>query len=339
MYTTPLSVPPISAVVIRQPEGREQKPVATFETIELEALPDHEVLVKVHFSTVNYKDGLALTGGRIARRFPMVAGIDLAGEVVHSKSSTFKPGDRVMATGWGLSETQWGGYATYQRLKAEWLIRVPEHLSLEGAMSIGTAGLTSMLCLMALEEGHCMPGAGEVLVTGAAGGVGSFAVSLLARAGYDVVAVTGRLSTHGYLKQLGASQVLDRAEFDGAPAAFGKERFAAAIDCVGGNTLANVLSQIRYGGCVAACGLAGGTDLPGSVFPFILRAVRLQGVDSVMATQARRVAAWDRLAASTTPELLRTVSTVVPFAHVLEVAKRVVGGEIQGRVVVQMPTD
>lgn len=332
------AAPAIRAVVIRQEEGQKQTQ-AFLETLALADLPDHDVLVRVAYSTVNYKDGLALTGGRIARRLPMVAGIDLAGTVLESASPGWKAGDQVIVNGYGLSETQWGGYSTHQRVKSDWLVALPPGFSLQEAMSLGTAGYTAMLCVMALEDAGVAPGEHPVLVTGAAGGVGSIAISLLAALGYRIVASTGRAETHDYLRSLGASECIGRDELNGAPGALSKERWAGVIDCVGGATLANAISQVRYGGCVAACGLAGGSDLPASVFPFILRGVRLQGVDSVMAPMARRVQAWQRLAGLMPREKLAAVTQVVELDEVFEQARRIVAGQTRGRIVVRIGHD
>lgn len=323
------------AMMIADHEG---KPRAGFRELTLDELPDHEVLVEVSHSTVNYKDGLALTGrGRIARRLPMVAGIDLAGTVVESRSPDWAEGDRVIVNGWGLSETEWGGYSRFQRLKPDWLTRLPEGFTPEQAMAVGTAGYTAALCVDALEDwGRIAPGEGEVLVTGAAGGVGSTAVALLAGAGYRVTAATGRPETHDYLAGLGASGFVARAELEEKGGPLQKERWAGAVDSVGSATLANVLAQTAYGGAVAACGLAGGMDLPASVAPFILRGVALLGVDSVMAPQARRARAWARLAAGLDKARLASIARVEPMDALPRLAEDIVAGRIRGRVVVEI---
>lgn len=324
-----------TAFVIEDVEG---KPKGGFKEIGLGDLPDHDVLVRVDYSTVNYKDGLAVTGkGRIARKLPMVGGIDLAGTVVESRSPDWQPGDEVLVNGWGLSETAWGGYSRYQRLKPQWLIRRPTAFTAEQAMAIGTAGYTAALCVDALEAwGHIQPGEAEVLVTGAAGGVGSVAVALLAARGYTVTASTGRAETADYLKGLGASAIIDRQELAAAGAPLQKERWGGAVDSVGGTTLVNALAQTTYGGAVAACGLAGSTELPGSVFPFILRGVALLGVDSVMAPIPKRLAAWERLARDLNPDTLAGVYTVEPFAGLPDLAARIIAGQIRGRVVLDL---
>jgi acrylyl-CoA reductase (NADPH) len=325
----------VRAVVIRQVEG-EKRTTAQFENLQLSDLPDGDVLVKVAYSTLNYKDGMALTGARIARRLPMVGGIDLAGTVVSSRSSKWNIGDRVLVNGHGMSETVWGGFSTYQRLKSDWLVKVPDAFSLEEAMAIGTAGYTSMLCVMALESVGLMPGGKPVLVTGAAGGVGSVAVSLLSALGYEVTASTGRQSSHSYLRDLGATTLIGREAFADAKPGLGAETWSAAIDCVGGETLAAVLTQIVYGGSVAACGLAGGSALPATVLPFILRSVNLLGVDSVMAPMEKRVVAWSRLATDLPKEKLLAVMQVHDFEEVLSLAPLILEGRIQGRVVIRI---
>ncbi|MFL7904653.1 MDR family oxidoreductase [Azospirillum argentinense] len=324
-----------TAFVIEDVDG---KPKGGFTTLTLADLPDNDVLVEVACSTLNYKDGLAISGkGRIARKLPMVAGIDLAGTVVESRSPAWKPGDKVVANGWGLSETQWGGYARFQRLKPEWLTRLPDAFSFEEAMGIGTAGYTAALCVDALERwGAVQPGGKEVLVTGAAGGVGSVAVALLAKRGYPVVASTGRPETHNYLRSLGASGFIDRAALLDKGAPLQKERWAGGVDSVGGQTLVNALSQTVWGGAIAACGLAGSSDLPGSVLPHILRNVALLGVDSVMAPQDRRDAAWTRLARDLDRNALKTMYEVQPFDALPELATRILAGKIRGRVVVDV---
>ncbi|GAA4257369.1 MDR family oxidoreductase [Azospirillum formosense] len=324
-----------TAFVVEDVDG---KPKGGFKQLTLADLPDHDVLVEVAYSTVNYKDGLAVSGkGRIARKLPMVAGIDLAGTVVESRSPAWKPGDKVVANGWGLSETQWGGYTRFQRLKPEWLTRLPEVFSLEEAMGIGTAGYTAALCVDALEKwGAVQPGGKEVLVTGAAGGVGSVAVALLAKRGYPVVASTGRPETHEYLRSLGAGGFIDRAALQEKGAPLQKERWAGGVDSVGGQTLVNALSQTVWGGAIAACGLAGSSDLPGTVLPHILRSVALLGVDSVMAPPDRRDAAWTRLARDLDKDLLKTMYEVQPFDALPDLAAKILAGKIRGRVVVDV---
>jgi acrylyl-CoA reductase (NADPH) len=323
------------ALMIEDVEG---KPKAAFREIGLANLPDHEVLVEVAYSTLNYKDGLAVSGrGRIARKLPMVAGIDLAGTVVESRSEAWRPGDKVVVNGWGLSETQWGGFTRFQRLKPEWLTRLPEAFGLEEGMAIGTAGYTAALCVDALERwGKIEAGGGEVLVTGAAGGVGSTAVALLAARGYRVTASTGRPDTHDYLGSLGATAFVDRQELAQKGAPLQKERWAGAVDSVGSTTLANVLSQTVYGGAVAACGLAAGPDLPGTVLPHILRGVALLGVDSVTAPPHLREAAWARLARDLDLGKLAAMSTVEPLSNIADLASKILDGQIRGRVVIDV---
>lgn len=323
-----------TAVVADKTDG---KPTVGFKKLTLADLPDHEVLVDVAYSTLNYKDGLALTGkSPIARKLPMVCGIDLAGTVAESRSPYWQPGDKVIVNGFGLSETQWGGYSQRQRLKPEWLVRLPPAFSLEQAMAIGTAGYTAMLCVMALENYGVKPSEREVLVTGAAGGVGSVAVALLAKLGYPVIAATGRPEAQAYLADLGAKGFIGRAELAEKGGPLQKERWAAAVDSVGSQILANVLAQIAYGGAVAACGLAGGMDLPATVFPFILRNVALLGVDSVMAPKAKREAAWARLARDLPIAKLAAMSEVQPLSKVMELAPKIIAGQIRGRVVIDV---
>lgn len=317
---------------------REGRPAAEFRELTLGDLPDHDVLVEISHSTLNYKDGLAITGkGRIARRLPMVAGIDLAGVVVESRSPAWRPGDAVIVNGWGLSETEWGAYARFQRLKPEWLTRLPAGFTPEQAMAVGTAGYTAALCVNALEDwGAIQAGGPEVLVTGAAGGVGSTAVSLLARSGYRVTAATGRPETHDYLGALGASGFVDRAALAEKGGALQKERWGGAVDSVGSTTLANVLAQTVYGGAVAACGLAGGMDLPASVAPHILRGVALLGVDSVMAPQVKRDRAWALLAERLDKADLARIARVEPMSALPALAAEIVAGRIRGRVVIDV---
>ncbi len=316
----------------------EGKPRAEFRSLSLAELPDYDVLVEVAYSTLNYKDGLAVSGkGRIARRLPMVAGIDLAGTVVESRVPEWKPGDKVVANGFGMSETEWGGYARYARLKSEWLVPLPNAFSLEDAMAIGTAGYTAALCVDALEDWKTIVSRkGDIVVTGAAGGVGSVAVSLLANKGYTVVASTGRPETHDYLRSLGASGFIDRAELSAKGGPLQKERWLGGIDTVGSVTLVNVLAQTIYGGAVTACGLAGGMDLPGSVAPHILRGIALLGVDSVMAPREKRVRAWNTLSEHLDRSVLRSIARTEPMSALPKLAEEIVAGRIQGRVVVDV---
>lgn len=319
-------------------EDEDGKPKAGFKTITQTDLPDHDVLVEISHSTLNYKDGLAVSGkGRIARRMPMVAGIDLAGTVVEDRSGKWKAGNKVVLNGFGLSETEWGAYARYQRVKPEWLIRLPGAFSPEQAMAIGTAGYTAALCVMALEAwGTIKADQREVLVTGAAGGVGSTAIILLSRRGYKVTAATGRPETHDYLSALGATGFIARAELAEKGAPLQKERWAGAVDSVGSTTLANAIAQTVYGGAVAACGLAGGADLPGTVLPHILRGVALLGVDSVMAPMAKREAAWKLLAESLDAGQLAKMTRVEPMSKLPELAQEILAGQVRGRVVIEI---
>ena len=306
-----------------------------FVTMEESELMDGDVTVRVSHSTVNYMDGLALSGkSAVIRRFPMVLGIDLAGVVETSNHPGFGPGDEVIVNGYGLSETHFGGYAERARVKGDWLVKLPPGLSRAEAMAIGTAGYTAMLCVMALERQGLTPAAGPVLVTGAAGGVGSTAISLLAGTGWKVIASTGRASEAEYLKSLGASEILDRATLSAPGKPLGKEIWAAAVDSVGSTTLATVLAQTRYGGAVAACGLAGGMDLPATVAPFILRGVALLGVDSVQRPMADRLEAWRRLAGDLDRAKLAAITDTIPFDQVFEAGRKILKGEIRGRVVV-----
>ena len=323
------------AMMIVEHDGR---PRAEFRDLTVADLPDHDVLVAIAFSTLNYKDGLAISGkGKIARRLPMVAGIDLAGTVVESRSPDWKAGDKVLVNGWGLSETEWGGYARFQKLKPQWLTRLPEAFSFEEAMGIGTAGYTAALCVDALEDWAAIaPGGREVLVTGAAGGVGSTAISLLARKGYTVTAATGRPETHAYLAELGAAGFVERATLAEKGGALQKERWGGAVDSVGSTTLANVLAQTAYGGAVAACGLAGGMDLPATVAPHILRGVSLLGIDSVMAPPAKRDRAWTTLAAHLDKAQLGRIARVEPMSALPALAEDIVAGRIRGRVVIDV---
>ncbi|MFN8696874.1 MAG: MDR family oxidoreductase [Burkholderiales bacterium] len=297
---------------------------------------DSDVEIAVEYSTVNYKDALALTDkGPVVRRWPMVPGIDGAGTVIASNHPQWKAGDKVIHNGWGVGETHWGCLAERAKLKGDWLVPLPPALSTKDAMAFGTAGYTAMLCLMALERQGVTKERGEVLVTGASGGVGSIAITLLAARGYQVVASTGKLSEEGYLKSLGATQVIDRATLSAAGKPLQKERWAAVLDSVGSHTLANVCAQTQYGGVVAACGLAQGMDLPASVAPFILRGVSLVGVDSVMAPQALRREAWQRLAAELDRAKLASISREVPLADAIGIAKEIMAGQLRGRVVVR----
>lgn len=325
---------PFKAFVLTRSEKGQQ--LGWTELTETDLMPG-EVTVRVSHSTLNYKDGLALTGkAPVVRRWPMIPGIDLAGTVEASSDPSFAPGDAVLLNGWGLGETHLGGYAQKARVKAEWLVHRPAGISAADAMAIGTAGFTAMLAVMALERNGLSPAKGPVLVTGAAGGVGSVAVALLARLGFEVIASTGRPSETEYLTQLGAKEIVDRAELSGTGRPLGKERWAGAIDVAGSHTLANALSMTRYGGCVAACGLAQGMDLPGSVAPFILRGITLVGIDSVMAPKVLRVEAWSRLARDLDKGLLAAMTVVRPIADAPALAPEILAGKVRGRVVLEI---
>jgi acrylyl-CoA reductase (NADPH) len=300
-------------------------------------LMDGDVTVAVSHSTLNYKDGLVLTGrSPVVRKFPMIPGIDLAGTVEGSSNPNFKPGDKVLLNGYGLSETHYGGYSEYARVKADWLVPLPTAFTTAEAMAIGTAGYTAMLAVLALEDTHVTPAKGAVVVTGAAGGVGSVAVAVLAKLGYRVIASTGRAEEEPYLKSLGAAEIIQRSELSGEPRMLGKERWAGGIDSVGSKTLANVLASTSYGGAVAACGLAGGMDLPTSVAPFILRGVSLLGIDSVQMPMPRRRQAWDRLARDLDAAKLAAMTTTIPLSGVRKAAEDILAGKIRGRVVVDV---
>ncbi|MEQ7918319.1 MDR family oxidoreductase [Xanthomonas sp. WHRI 1810A] len=300
-------------------------------------LPAGDVTVNVAYSTLNYKDALAITGkGPVVRTFPMVPGVDLAGTVDSSSHPAFKPGDAVLLNGWGVGEGHWGGLAQKARLDGNWLIPLPKAFTPAQAMAIGTAGYTAMLAVMALEKNGLTPDKGEVLVTGANGGVGSFSIALLARLGYRVVASTGRLAQSDYLKQLGAADIIDRATLSEPGRPLGKERWAAAIDSVGSHTLANVCATTRYRGTVAACGLAQGMEFPGSVAPFILRGVTLAGVDSVMRPYQDRIDAWERLGVDLDPEKLALITREIGLSEAIEVAQQLLDGTVRGRVVVNV---
>ena len=300
-------------------------------------LMDGDVTVRVEWSTVNYKDGLAITGkAPVVRRFPMIAGVDFAGTVESSTHPKWKPGDQVILNGWGLGETHLGAYAEKARVKGDWLVRRPAGIGARDAMAIGTAGYTAMLAVMALERAGINPSRGPVIVTGAAGGVGSVAVALLAKLGYAVAASTGRTEEAAYLKGLGASEIINRNELTGPPRPLAKERWAGGIDAVGSTTLANVLSMTRYGGAVAACGLAGGMDLPTSVAPFILRGVSLIGIDSVMCPLPHREAAWRRLEADLDREKIAVMANEIGLDEVIAAGRRIVEGKVRGRIVVKI---
>lgn len=310
---------------------------AVLQQLRDDDLPDDPITVDVAFSSLNYKDGLAVTGkGKIARRFPMTCGIDLAGTVAASDDPAWPVGSEVVVTGWGLAETHPGGYTHRQRLPAGWLLARPDPFDLRQCMAIGTAGVTAALSVLALERAGVGPDAdGEVLVTGAGGGVGSVAVALLANGGYRVAASTGRAEVHGWLRELGASSIVDRAALAEAPSApLAQQRWAGAIDTVGGTTLATVLTQLQAGGAVAACGLAGGSELHATVFPFILRGVALLGIDSVQCPNPRRRAAWDRLGRDLPVSRLESLSALEPMSAIEGLAEKILAGQIRGRVVI-----
>ncbi|MER5173043.1 acrylyl-CoA reductase (NADPH) [Thioclava kandeliae] len=322
----------MKAILIEKPE---EKQIVSLQDVPDAQLPEGDVLVDVAYSTMNYKDALAITGASpVVRRFPMVPGIDFSGTVAESSHPDFKPGDRVMLNGWGVGETHWGGLAERARVKGDWLIPLPAAIDPRQAAAIGTAGYTAMLCVMALERQGVTPDKGEIVVSGAAGGVGSVATALLAAGGYEVVAVTGRPAETEYLRGLGAASVIDRTELTGKTRALARERWASGIDVAGSTVLANMLSMIKYGGAVASCGLAAGMDLPASVAPFILRGVTLAGVDSVMCPKPDRLEAWSRLARDLDLGKLEEMITEVPFAEVIDTARQFLDGAVRGRIVV-----
>ena len=314
------------------------KVVPRIESVDKDRLPPGEVTVAVECSTLNYKDGMILQGiGRLVRNYPHVPGVDFAGTVEHSDSPEFKPGDPVILTGWRVGETQWGGYAEKARVRASYLVRRPEGLSARQAMAIGTAGFTAMLAVIALERHGLKPGAGDVLVTGAAGGVGSVAVALLSWLGHRVIASTGRPEQRDYLTELGAADLIDRAALAGKPPRpLDAERWAGAIDAVGGTTLATILTQLKYRASVAACGLAGGSDLPATMIPFLLRGVNLLGIDSVMCPRDERIEAWHRVVRDLPLDKLDRMTETVPLSALPGLASKILGGEIRGRIVVDV---
>lgn len=321
------------ALMLHEDGGRV---VPRLEEVDEARLPAGDVTVRVEYSTLNYKDGMILEGiGRLVRQYPHVPGIDFAGTVEHSASAAFKPGDAVILTGWRVGEMQWGGYAEKARVKADVLVKLPAGLSTRQAMAIGTAGFTAMLATLALERHGLTPGNGEVLVTGAAGGVGSIAVSLLSALGHRVVASTGRPDLRAYLEGLGAAELIERAALAEKPARpLDRERWTGAVDAVGGNTLATILTQLKYRASVAACGLAGGSDLGASVIPFLLRGINLLGIDSVMCPKDERIATWGRLARDLPLARLDAMSEEVTLAELPRLAPRILKGEVRGRIVV-----
>lgn len=322
------------AMVIEKAESGTKAALADFDEANL---MDGDVTVRVEYSTVNYKDGLALTGkAPVVRRFPMIAGIDFAGTVESSNHPDWKAGDKVILNGWGTGETHLGAFAEKSRVKGDWLVRLPATMSTREAMAVGTAGFTAMLCVMALEKHGLTPASGPIAVTGAAGGVGSVAVSILSKLGFSVSAVTGRPAEADYLKGLGASEIVERAALTGPVKPLAKERWAGGVDSVGSTTLANLLSMIRYGGAVAACGLASGMDLPGSVAPFILRGVCLLGIDSVMCPLPKRQEAWKRLENHLDRQKLAAMTREIGLSDLPQAAADIVAGQIRGRVVVKI---
>jgi len=323
------------AILITRGEDKKQQ-VAVTDMTDAD-LMDGDVTVAIEATTVNYKDGLAITGrAPIARRFPLVPGIDFAGTVVQSDNPDWKAGDKVVLNGWGTGETHHGAYAARSRIKGDWLVPLPDAMTPIQAMAVGTAGYTAMLSVMALEKHGLTPASGPVIVTGAAGGVGSVAIAVLAKLGYHVIASTGRTSEEAYLKELGAAEIIDRNELSGPGKPLGKERWAGAVDSVGSHTLANVLSMTSYGGAVAACGLAQGMDLPASVAPFILRGVALLGIESVMAPRPVRLDAWRRIGSDLDSAKLAAISNIIGFDQIMDAATDIVDGKIRGRVVVDM---
>ncbi len=322
------------AIVIEKGESGQ---TATLKEFDDANLMEGDVTVRVEWSTLNYKDGLALTGkAPVVRRFPMIAGIDFAGTVESSSHPDWKPGDKVILNGWGCGETHLGAYGEKARVKGDWLVRLPATMSARDAMAIGTAGYTAMLAVLALERYGLTPKSGPVIVTGAAGGVGSVAIAILAKRGFLVTASTGRPQEADYLKKLGATEIIDRKELAGQPRALAKERWIGGVDSVGSTTLANILSMTRYGGAVAACGLAGGMDLPTSVAPFILRGVSLIGIDSVMRPIADRRIAWSRLESDLDRDRLKDITSEIPLADVIGAGRTIVDGQVRGRIVVKV---
>jgi acrylyl-CoA reductase (NADPH) len=320
------------AILIDKTEEGQRTALTSLET---SALPEGDVLVDVAFSTLNYKDALALTGAApVVRRFPMVPGIDFAGIVAESSHPDLRTGDRVILNGWGVGETHWGGLAGQARVRGDWLVKLPDGISLKQSMAIGTAGYTAMLCVLALERHGVTPASGEIVVTGAAGGVGSIALTLLAARGYTVAAVTGRPGEEAYLRSLGAASIVERAELTGTPRPLARERWAGAVDVAGSTVLANVISAMKYRGVVAACGLAAGMDLPTSVAPFILRGVTLAGIDSVMCPLSERVTAWQALADELDLHKLDAITTEIPLGQVIATAPEFLQGKVRGRIVV-----
>ena len=323
------------AIRIDRAEKGTAAALAQFDEADL---MDGDVTVRVERSTLNYKDGLAVTvKAPVVRRFPMIAGIDFAGTVEQSSHPQWKAGDKVICNGWGMGETHLGSYAERARVKGDWLVRLPQRISTRDAMAIGTAGYTAMLAVLALEKHGVSPGSGPIVVTGAAGGVGSVATAVLSKLGYHIIASTGRMAEASYLKGLGAAEVIDRAELSGPVKPLAKERWAGGIDSVGSTTLANLLSMAQYGGAIAACGLAGGMDLPSSVAPFILRGGCLLGIDSVMCPISQRKIAWSRLATDLDPTKLSEITHEINLDQVIGEAGKILAGQVRGRIVVKIP--
>lgn len=322
------------ALVLNQEDG---KTISAVQDLQLGDLPEGEVLIKVDYSSLNYKDGLAITGkGKIIRDFPMVPGIDYVGTVEESSDQRYQAGDKVVLTGWGVGENHWGGYSEYAKAKADWLVPLPEQMDPVRTMQIGTAGLTAMLCVMALQEGGVTPESGPVIVSGAAGGVGSVAVSILASLGYEVTAITGRPETEDYLRSLGATNIVTREEMAAPARPLERQRWAGAVDTVGDTILARIIAETNYGGVVTACGLAASFKLPSTVMPFILRNVRLQGVDSVSCPFERRQEAWQRLQKQLPESALGEIAQVISLADLPEYADKITEGQVKGRVVVDL---
>ena len=317
--------------------NKEPEFSAKIENIDEATLPQTDIAVEIQYSTLNFKDGLAIANkGPVVRQWPMIPGIDGSGRILQSSHPQWQVGDHVIHNGWGVGETHWGCLAQRAHLKSEWLVKLPPAFTTRQAMAIGTAGYTAMLCVMAIEQGGAKPGQGEVVVTGATGGVGSIAIALLSRLGFNVVAVTGKLAQEAYLKSLGASRVIDRQEFMAAGKPLQKERWAAAIDTAGSHTLANLCAQMQYGAPIAACGLAQGADLPLTVMPFILRGVQLLGIDSVMAPIQKRQVAWDRLARDLDISKLESMIQEISLEQVPQYAAELMAGQVTGRIVVKI---
>ncbi|MEZ5588299.1 MAG: MDR family oxidoreductase [Sedimenticolaceae bacterium] len=322
------------ALVLTQEDG---KTVSTLRQLRDADLPEGDVLLAVEYSSLNYKDGLAVTGkGKIVRQWPLVPGIDLAGRVLESASPDYSAGDKVVLTGWGVGEKYWGGYSQHQRVQSKWLVPLPAGLDTRQAMAIGTAGFTAMLCVMTLEEAGVTPDKGPVVVTGATGGVGSIAVAILHKLGYQVAAVSGKPDAEGFLRDLGAGEILTRDEMSQPPRPLEGQRWAGAVDTVGSTMLARVIAEMNYSGCVAACGLAGGFDLPTTVMPFILRNVSLRGVDSVSCPVERRKQAWQRLVSDLPARALGEIGQVASLEQLPELAEKITTGAIRGRVIVDL---